>query len=157
MKKILLVLLLTGLFNLNDAIDNPFDRKTISVHFNVIPHQWRNLYSDDLFITEDPIYAWISSFDPQFLFNRIRSLENESSACEKDLDMILEAALQQKLWSLKILDSWGKPLPSGLLNGNIFWLGNYDECINLLYQERNRSFVHQPINTQYCKISVQTS
>ncbi|CAF3060708.1 unnamed protein product [Rotaria sp. Silwood2] len=53
---------------------------------------------------------------------------------------------------MKVFDAWGKPLPSGLLKGNVFWLGNYDECINPLYQINNKSFVRQLIDTQYCAL-----
>ena len=76
---------------------------------------------------------------------------NESIPCEREMMELIENALLEQLWALKILDSWGKPLPSGLLKGNILWTGNYDECMNPLYQSENKSFVKQPMNTQYCK------
>ncbi|CAF1056631.1 unnamed protein product [Rotaria sordida] len=75
-----------------------------------------------------------------------------STTCERDLEILKTAAFQRQLWAMKVFDAWGKPLPSGLLNGNMYWIGNYDECINPLYQINNKSFVRQPIDTQYCAL-----
>jgi hypothetical protein len=75
---------------------------------------------------------------------------NQSTTCERDLQVLIDALSQRQLWALKVLDAWGKPLPSGLLKGNTFWIGNYDECVNPLYQLNNKSFVQQPFDTQYC-------
>lgn len=76
---------------------------------------------------------------------------SQNTTCEQDFHRLISAATQRELWALKVFDAWGKPLPSGLLKGNIFWLGNYDECVDQLYQANNRSFLRQPFDTQYCK------
>jgi hypothetical protein len=76
---------------------------------------------------------------------------NETSQCKKDFDLVVEAASKKDMWALKILDAWGKPLPSGVLKGNIYWVGDYDECLHPMYNPTNKSFVLQPFNTQYCE------
>ena len=88
---------------------------------------------------------------PTQISARISSLDsNQTTICEQELGVIVEAALRNELWALKILDAWGKPLPSGILKGNLYWVGNYDECLQQLYLPGNKSFVEQPIDTQYC-------
>jgi hypothetical protein len=76
---------------------------------------------------------------------------NNTNACEQDFEMIVQGALKRETWALKVLDSWGKPLPSGVLSGNVYWVGNYDECLQQMYLPANKSFVSQPFNTQYCE------
>jgi hypothetical protein len=79
------------------------------------------------------------------------SNSNISTKCEQDFALLVEAASRREFWALKILDAWGKPLPSGLLKGNSLWLGNYDECLDPLYQPENKTFLKQPFDGQYCK------
>ncbi|CAF4351428.1 unnamed protein product, partial [Rotaria sp. Silwood2] len=55
------------------------------------------------------------------------------SVCEQHFIELIQAASHYDAWALKILDSWGKPLPSGLFKGNIYWTGNYDECLQQMY------------------------
>ncbi len=82
---------------------------------------------------------------------RMSSLSsNQTTMCEQEFEMIVEAALQRDMWALKVIDAWGKPLPSGILKGNLYWTGNYDECLQQLYLPENKSFVQQPFDTQYC-------
>ena len=75
---------------------------------------------------------------------------NETTACERDFETIIVGALKHHQWALKVLDAWGKPLPSGLLKGNVFWTGNYDECVQQLYIPANKTFLSQPFETQHC-------
>lgn len=79
--------------------------------------------------------------------------KNQTTACERDFELILQAASKRDMWALKVIDAWGKPLPSGVFSGNIYWVGNYDECLQEMYLTNNKSFVSQPFNTQYCKYS----
>lgn len=49
--------------------------------------------------------------------------------------------------NISVIDSWGK-LPSGLMKGNLYTIGNYDECLNL------KTKLPAPFGTlegQYCK------
>ncbi|CAF1430753.1 unnamed protein product [Rotaria sordida] len=77
-------------------------------------------------------------------------LNNKTSRCEQDFELILRAAIEKDTWAIKVLDAWGKPLPSGILKGNVYWVGNYDECIQPMYNPANKSFISQPFNTQHC-------
>jgi hypothetical protein len=54
---------------------------------------------------------------------------NKTNACEQDFEIILQAALKRDMWAIKVITSWGKLLPAGVLSGNIYWVGNYDECL----------------------------
>jgi hypothetical protein len=45
---------------------------------------------------------------------------NETNVCEQDFGLFLEAVLKREMWAIKIFDAWGKPLPSGVLSGNIY-------------------------------------
>ncbi len=85
------------------------------------------------------------------MFDYLTSVSNKQiSICEEDFQSIINDALRDQIWALKVIDAWGKPLPSGILKGNIYWTGNYDQCIQQLYLPDTKSFVIQPINTQYC-------
>ena len=75
---------------------------------------------------------------------------NATTICEREFGMIVESTVRRELWALKVMDAWGKPLPSGLLNDNTYWTGNYDECIQPLYQSTNKKFLSQPLSTQHC-------
>ncbi|CAF0747409.1 unnamed protein product [Adineta steineri] len=77
---------------------------------------------------------------------------NTTNVCEQNFEIILQGVLKRDMWAMKILDAWGKPLPSGILSGHVHWMGNYDECLQQIYLPTNKSFVSQPINTQYCTL-----
>ena len=91
-----------------------------------------------------------------FAIDSVSSLpsNNQTTQCERDFQLILEAVTKRDLWALKTIDAWGKPLPSGILKGNVFWIGNYDECLHPLYQSTNKSFLSQPFDTQYCEFDL---
>jgi len=85
---------------------------------------------------------------PTFHFDRIPNL-NQSN-CREDLQVFYRDLSARKLWAIKTLDSWGK-IPSGILQGNIFWLGSVYECQHHL-RGWNRTVVEQPIRTHTCTI-----
>ncbi|CAF1328805.1 unnamed protein product [Rotaria sordida] len=85
-------------------------------------------------------------------FISLSSKSNTTTKCEQDFVLLVESALRRELWALKILDSWGKPLPSGLLKGNNLWVGNYDECLDPLYQHDNKTFLKQTFDGHYCAL-----
>jgi hypothetical protein len=101
-------------------------------------------------------YADLLDDASTFAIHSIGSLtsSNKTTQCERDFELILEAAGQRDLWALKTIDAWGKPLPSGILKGNTFWLGNYDECLQPLYQPGNKTYLSQPFETQYCEFDL---
>ena len=74
-----------------------------------------------------------------------------TSRCGQEFSQLLNGMEQEEKWAIKIVDAWGKPLPSGLLTGNLYWMSNYDECVDKLYQPEDKSFVQQPFDSQYCK------
>lgn len=51
-----------------------------------------------------------------------------------------------------MLDSWGK-VPSGLLVGNTYDLGNFDECYDIRHTSINSNI--GDIQGQYCLINVE--
>ncbi|GFU10858.1 nose resistant to fluoxetine protein 6 [Trichonephila clavipes] len=55
--------------------------------------------------------------------------QTDSSKCARDLLYVFEN-LKSGEWAIKMLDSYGKP-ESGVLNGNIKWLGEYKECLDV--------------------------
>jgi hypothetical protein len=76
---------------------------------------------------------------------------NQTTECERDFDISVQALLKRETWAMKVFDAWGKPLPSGVLKGNVYWVGSYDECLQPMYLMNNKTFVAQPFDTQYCK------
>ena len=91
-------------------------------------------------ITDDKLSSYISSVS-----------NDQETQCEKDFETAVEALVKRETWALKVFDAWGKPLPSDILNGNLYWVGSYDECLQSLYIPTNKSFVSQPFDTQYCE------
>ncbi|KAB0798817.1 hypothetical protein PPYR_06697 [Photinus pyralis] len=53
-----------------------------------------------------------------------------SSNCSQQLKQYITDLTQGKPWALRMLDAHGK-IPSGILDGNFFELGSFDECINI--------------------------
>ncbi|KAH8268344.1 hypothetical protein KR026_005458, partial [Drosophila bipectinata] len=53
----------------------------------------------------------------------------EDLQCIYDLVLLAVGISSGEYWALKMLDSWGK-FPSGVLTGNSYDLGNFDECLN---------------------------
>ncbi|XP_035686734.1 nose resistant to fluoxetine protein 6-like [Branchiostoma floridae] len=75
---------------------------------------------------------------------------NISQQCQKDVAQYEADLFQGKNYalqtaplsvplSLTVLDSGGKP-PSGILNGNLFWLGSYSQCVNITRKGFNITF-----------------
>ncbi|KAH8278497.1 hypothetical protein KR018_004097 [Drosophila ironensis] len=54
----------------------------------------------------------------------------EDMLCLRDLTMFVMGVTAGDLWALRMIDSWGK-YPSGILTGNLYDLGNFDECLNI--------------------------
>ncbi|CAF3075333.1 unnamed protein product [Rotaria sp. Silwood2] len=74
------------------------------------------------------------TLNDMLIYSQNISFSNSNiSVCEQNFIELIQAASLYDTWALKILDSWGKPLPSGLFKGNIYWTGNYDECLQQMY------------------------
>ena len=55
-----------------------------------------------------------------------------------------------------MLDSLAK-IPAGVLNGDILWIGAYDECVNetaTVYLGPNQTLPTHPFKGRYCKAGV---
>ncbi|KAL3870699.1 hypothetical protein ACJMK2_038743 [Sinanodonta woodiana] len=57
------------------------------------------------------------------------AMGNLSTECQNDVQSLMGAISKGEGWALKFLDAMGKP-PSGILDGQILWLGSYDECVD---------------------------
>ncbi|XP_016976560.1 nose resistant to fluoxetine protein 6 [Drosophila rhopaloa] len=57
-------------------------------------------------------------------------LNEQDLVCLADMAQFMSGLTSVKKWAIKMIDSWGT-IPSGLLFGNRFDLGNYEECLRL--------------------------
>ncbi|CAG9765105.1 unnamed protein product [Ceutorhynchus assimilis] len=71
----------------------------------------------------------------QYIVNQI---PNEK--CKTDMNQVLKGLKNKEKWALKLFDAFPK-FPLGLLYGNMYQLGNFDECISVQNVE---------ITGQYC-------
>ncbi|CAF1405402.1 unnamed protein product [Rotaria magnacalcarata] len=78
-------------------------------------------------------------------------LNSNESNCSRDIALLTRDLVSKQTWALKTLDAWGK-LPSGIMQGNIFWIGSTYECEHHL-RGLNNTVVEQPIRTRTCIIS----
>ncbi|GAB0089047.1 uncharacterized protein DMENIID0001_035260 [Sergentomyia squamirostris] len=74
-------------------------------------------------------------------FNPARS-SSVSSKCRQQTNRYFAALANFDLWAVRMLDSSAK-LPSGLLNGNVNQLGDFDQCLDVLDRA-------EQIQGQYC-------
>ncbi|XP_060603088.1 nose resistant to fluoxetine protein 6-like [Ruditapes philippinarum] len=90
-------------------------------------------------------------------YGRFLAGANISEVCLQNLNATIRAAIiTRETWALRFLDATGK-IPSGILNGNIFWMGEYDECVNstaTIMTGPNSSVPTHPFNGQYCKLGI---
>ncbi|XP_039295214.1 nose resistant to fluoxetine protein 6-like isoform X2 [Nilaparvata lugens] len=66
-----------------------------------------------------------------------------SPQCQEHSQLYLKGVEQYERWALEMLDSSGK-VPSGLFNGNVQDLGNFEQCLE--------SVTIAPYNVQYCAL-----
>ncbi|CAF3380233.1 unnamed protein product [Rotaria socialis] len=78
-------------------------------------------------------------------------LNSNESNCSRDIALLTRDLVTKQTWALKTLDAWGK-VPSGIMQGNIFWIGSTYECEHHL-RGLNNTVVEQPIRTRTCIIS----
>ncbi|KPU80571.1 uncharacterized protein Dana_GF18755, isoform B [Drosophila ananassae] len=68
-----------------------------------------------------------------------------NTECLTDMAEVANGISSQKVWALKMIDSWGF-IPSGIFTGETFDLGNFDECLSIArVTEANRK-----IRGKYC-------
>ncbi|GFR32796.1 nose resistant to fluoxetine protein 6 [Trichonephila clavata] len=63
-------------------------------------------------------------------------IQRDSNKCFEDWNYFLENLKSD--WGVRMLDSYGKP-ESGILNGNLKWFGEYEECINVFVPHKTYS------------------
>lgn len=68
-----------------------------------------------------------------------------STKCFEQLKFFKSAIEISDMWAIKAFDSWGK-IPSGIFNGNIQNLGNFEQCLSV----RNDDPVQGLWAGQYC-------
>ncbi|XP_070073178.1 nose resistant to fluoxetine protein 6 [Drosophila takahashii] len=73
-----------------------------------------------------------------------RLANKDDTLCLKELEALMKGLSSSENWALKMMDSWGK-IPSGLLTGNTWDLGNFDECLSI-----NQVIGSQKIRGKYC-------
>ncbi|XP_055608118.1 nose resistant to fluoxetine protein 6-like [Uranotaenia lowii] len=80
--------------------------------------------------------------------------KNGSTENVTECELQIEATISN-LWGLQMLDAWGK-WPSGILSGNMYDLGHYDQCRKFEYvthqEDANRSA--ESIRGRYCLMDV---
>ncbi|KAH8268343.1 hypothetical protein KR026_005457 [Drosophila bipectinata] len=70
---------------------------------------------------------------------RVSSKAN--SECTADITEVQNGISSRRAWALKMMDSWGF-IPSGILTGETFDLGNFDECLSIAHvTESNRKII----------------
>ncbi|XP_016950512.1 nose resistant to fluoxetine protein 6 [Drosophila biarmipes] len=69
--------------------------------------------------------------------------------CLSDLSALMAGLQSGQYWALKMFDAWGS-IPSGLLTGNMYDLGNFDECLNI----KKETSLGRTIRGKYCFLSV---
>ncbi|XP_035226406.1 uncharacterized protein LOC118198756, partial [Stegodyphus dumicola] len=82
-----------------------------------------------------------------------------SPRCTAGMMKIFGSIRRLKGWTLKLLDSMGKPT-AGILTGTSYSMGSYDECINLAVTKKGEETTdpkEEMFRGMYCKIRVRFS
>ncbi|EDX06872.1 nose resistant to fluoxetine protein 6 [Drosophila simulans] len=74
----------------------------------------------------------------------------EDQLCFSDMKALMTGLGSAEYWALKMIDAWGS-IPSGLLTGNSYDLGNFDECLNIRKEIIDQK---RTIQGKYCFLSV---
>ncbi|GIY73997.1 NRF domain-containing protein, partial [Caerostris extrusa] len=78
-------------------------------------------------------------------------METASHKCYNDAIYTYEN-LKSFNWATKMLDSYGKP-GSGILLGNLNWVGEYDECINAYAPQKENTSIGG-FHGKYCTMQI---
>ncbi|KAJ8978537.1 hypothetical protein NQ317_009480, partial [Molorchus minor] len=76
----------------------------------------------------------------------LKNLKND--VCVRDTTIGLEGMTRNKRWALEMFDSFPK-FPVGILYGNYYELGNFDECIGVKHSVQEHG-ISTTIQGQYC-------
>ncbi|XP_060877768.1 O-acyltransferase like protein-like [Metopolophium dirhodum] len=91
-------------------------------------------------LKDDDIYpeSWVSDLFYRALVN-FTIQHVGSSACQRQVDMYVRNLQNYTDWAVRMAESWNRH-PIGILAGNKYHMGNYDECVDVNY----------PVKGQYC-------
>lgn len=136
----------------------------------MIPLNFRDVISHlNIQLRQEPIhksnYYKILVYSHNFFQSSLENILYEnvlniSMDCSDQLEQLLTGLKNKKEWSFRVLDSFGK-IPSGLMNGNIAWLGEFSECKNISANEGNWTgkygILSKPLKTYDPQDSIQNS
>nr|XP_008198006.2 PREDICTED: nose resistant to fluoxetine protein 6 isoform X1 [Tribolium castaneum] len=107
--------------------------------YNTAKEKAKNATSDDA-----TGYESFVAYDLQIVIDALEVLND--TQCSRDAMVVMEGIARRELWALQMFDASSK-FPVGLLHGNFYQLGNFDECIKVRHES--------PIQGQYCLASVE--
>ncbi|XP_044262126.1 nose resistant to fluoxetine protein 6-like [Tribolium madens] len=107
--------------------------------YNTAKEEAKNMTGDDA-----TGYESFVAYDLQILIDTLEVLND--TQCSRDAMTVMEGIAKRALWALQMFDASSK-FPVGLLHGNFYQLGNFDECIKVGH--------NSPIRGQYCLASVE--
>ncbi|KAJ3617101.1 hypothetical protein MTP99_009098 [Tenebrio molitor] len=90
------------------------------------------------------------TYDLQIIVEALEKLNY--SKCGQDAMVVMEGIAKRERWALQMFDSSSK-FPVGLLFGNFYQLGNFDECIGLRQPVSNLNEV--PLRGKYCLADIE--
>uniref|UniRef100_A0A8D8CWM4 Nose resistant to fluoxetine protein 6 n=1 Tax=Culex pipiens TaxID=7175 RepID=A0A8D8CWM4_CULPI len=97
-----------------------------------------------------------SSADIAEIFGKVlasQQSEVNATRCELQLQEFFEGLVSLKeYWAIQMFDAWGK-IPSGILSGNFYSLGDYDQCRKAVSPPTNAGL----IRGRYCQVSIPLS
>ncbi|GIX95601.1 hypothetical protein CEXT_586171, partial [Caerostris extrusa] len=128
-----------------------YDIVQIVEHFENHIDRFRNLKlipNEDKAHLKDFIHTFQKSINP-ILLDLL--MNTASTKCYEDVIYLFEN-LASFSWAIKMLDSYGKP-ESGILLGNLKWIGEYDECINA-YAPQKEDTNMGGFHGKYCTLQV---
>ncbi|XP_055947793.1 nose resistant to fluoxetine protein 6-like [Argiope bruennichi] len=78
--------------------------------------------------------------------------QTTSDKCVQDIQYAFKRLLPPSDWSMKMVDSFGKP-ESGILLGNFKWLGEYDECLKIYAPPKGKTGLGD-FHGKYCTVQI---
>lgn len=83
----------------------------------------------------------------EIILQVLQKLDNKD--CIEDTGIVMEAFAKEERWTLEMLDSFPK-FPVGILYGNHYQMGSFDECINIQHKLGPK----KSIKGQYCMADI---
>jgi hypothetical protein len=123
MNLIFLITFIAGWFSGSEG-QNQFDSSLNYNNFFTHISSLRNITLEKPFeMNLNDVHKAFSTYDSAYLFKQL----NITVSCHNQLLLLAIGLKNKELWSLKVVDSFGKP-PSGFLLGSFNWFGEITEC-----------------------------